>query len=146
MRLTADLRCACRTLVKSPGFAAVSILSIALGVGLNTAMFSYVDALLFRPLPVPDSGRIVEVDSTAPGKRLGNMSYPDYVDLRDRTRTLSALACYQLVTMGVSAGREGEAHTTLGVLVSGNFFSGLGISIPIGRGFRAEEDVTPGRS
>ena len=139
------MRYARRTLIKSPGFSAIAILSIALGVGLNTAMFSYVDALLLRPLPVPDSGRIIVVNSTAPGTRLGGMSYPDYTDLRDRTQTLSALVCYELVPMGVSASREGAAQMNLGVIVSGNYFSGLGIDIPIGRGFRADEDVTPGK-
>src|ERR1700675_624627 len=105
-----SMRYAFRTLIKSPGFSAIAILSIALGVGLNTAMFSYVDAVLLRPLPVADCGRIVVVDYTAPGTRLGAMSYPDYTDLRDRTRRLSALVCYELVPMGVSASREGEAQ------------------------------------
>lgn len=145
MRLFADLRYAARTLLKSPGFAAVAILSIALGVGLNTAMFSYVDAILLRPLPVPEAGRVVQVDSTAPGKRLGNMSYPDYTDLRDQARTLSALACYQLAPMGIGASKDVPARMTLGVLTSGNFFSGLGIPLPLGRGFRADEDTTPGK-
>jgi predicted permease len=140
-----NMRYALRTLLKSPGFSAIAILSIALGVGLNTAMFSYVDAILLRPLPVPDAGRIIAVNSTAPGTRLGNMSYPDYTDLRDRTGSLSALVCYELIPMGVSATREGAAQMNLGVIVSGNYFSGLGIDIPIGRGFRAEEDVTPGK-
>jgi predicted permease len=139
------MRYALRTLVKSPGFAAIAILSIALGVGLNTAMFSYVDAILLRPLPVADSGRIVAVNSTAPGTRLGNMSYPDYTDLRDRTRTLSALVCYDLIPMGISASREDAAQMDLGVMVSGNYFSGLGIDIPVGRGFRADEDVSTGK-
>jgi predicted permease len=139
------MRYALRTLLKSPGFSAIAILSIALGVGLNTAMFSFVDAILLRPLPVPDSGRIVVVESTAPGTRLGNMSYPDYTDLRDRTKTLPALVCYDLIPMGVSATRDGEAQMNLGVIVSGNYFSGLGIDIPVGRGFRADEDVTPGK-
>ena len=139
------MRYASRTLLKSPGFSAIAILSIALGVGLNTAMFSYVDAILLRPLPVPDSGSIVVVDSTAPGTRLGGMSYPDYTDLRDRTQTLSALASYELIPMGVSTSREGEAQMNLGVIVSGNYFSGLGIDIPVGRGFRADEDVTAGK-
>jgi predicted permease len=139
------MRYALRTLLKSPGFSAIAILSIALGVGLNTAMFSYVDAILLRPLPVPDSGRIVVVDSTAPGTRLGGMSYPDYTDLRDRTQTLAALVCYELIPMGVSASREGAAQMNLGVIASGNYFSGLGIDIPVGRGFRADEDVTAGK-
>jgi predicted permease len=139
------MRYAFRTLIKSPGFSAIAILSIALGVGLNTAMFSYVDAVLLRPLPVPDSDRIMAVSSTAPGTRLGSMSYPDYTDLRDQSRTLAALVCYELFPMGVSASREGAAQMNLGVIASGNFFSGLGIDIPVGRGFRADEDVTPGK-
>src|SRR5579864_9594297 len=94
MRLLADLRYAARTLAKSPSFALIAIFSLALGIGANTAIFSYVDAVLLRPLPVPDSGRIVEVDSTSPDARLGRLSYPDYADLRDRTKTLQALACY----------------------------------------------------
>ncbi|HML16423.1 MAG TPA: ABC transporter permease [Bryobacteraceae bacterium] len=145
MRFLADLRYACRSLVHNPGFALISILSVALGVGLNAAMFSYVDALLLRPLPAPDPGRIVEVASTTPGTRIGGMSYPDYADLRDHTRTLSSVTCYELTPMGISASREAVAQKTLGVIASGNFFSGLGIQIPIGRGFRPDEDSIPGR-
>jgi predicted permease len=145
MRLLADLRYACRTILHNPGFAIIAILSIALGVGLNAAMFSYVDAVLLRPLPVPHAGRIVEVASTSPGTRVGAMSYPDYTDLRDQTRTLASLTCYALEPMGVSASRDATAQMTLGVMISGNFFSGLGVEIPIGRGFRPEEDAVAGR-
>ena len=70
MRFSANLRFAMRTLAKSPDFVLISIASLALGIGANTATFSFVDAILLRPLPVPDSGRIVEVNSTAPGTRL----------------------------------------------------------------------------
>jgi putative ABC transport system permease protein len=87
MRFPANVRFAVRTLVKSPGFALIAIFSLALGIGANTAMFSYVDAVLLRPLPVPEAGRIVEVDSTTPDMRLGLISYADYVELRDRTDT-----------------------------------------------------------
>jgi macrolide transport system ATP-binding/permease protein len=145
MRTLADLRYAFRTLAKSPGFTLIAILSLALGIGANTATFSFVDAVLLRPLPVPDSSRILEVDSTAPGTRLGSMSYPDYTDLRDQTRTLSSLVCYSLVPMGVSVNRDQVANFNLGIIASGNFFSGLGIQMPIGRGFRPEEDSVPGR-
>jgi hypothetical protein len=145
MTFWSDLRYAFRIALHNPGFALIAMLSIALGVGLNAATFSYVDALLLRPLPVPDAGRIVEITSTGPNTRIGKMSYPDYADLRDQTRTLAALACYELTPMGLSASRDAVAQMTLGVMASGNFFSGLGIDIPLGRGFRPEEDTTPGR-
>lgn len=145
MQFLADLRYACRNLVHHPGFALIAIVSVALGVGLNAAMFSYVDALLLRPLPVRDSGGIVQINSTSPGKRGGGMSYADYADLRDQTRTLAALTCYEMAPMGIAASRETLPQMNLGVLVSGNFFSGLGIDIPLGRGFTADEDTTPGR-
>src|SRR3954470_18554358 len=102
MRLPANVRFAVRTLAKSPSFALIAIVSLALGIGANTAMFSYVDAVLLRPLPVPDAGRIVEVASTAPDTRLGRMSFPDYIDLRDRTRSLASLASYDFFFAGTS--------------------------------------------
>lgn len=102
MKLPANFRFAVRTLAKSPSFALIAIVSLALGIGANTAMFSYVDAVLLRPLPVADSGRIVEVDSTSPETRLGRLSYADYADVRDRTKTLQALACYDFFLAGIS--------------------------------------------
>lgn len=140
-----DLRYALRSLLKSPGFTFIAILSLALGIGANGAMFSYVDALILRPLPVPEPGRVVEVDSTAPGTRLGRMSYPDYVDLRDQTRTLQSLVCYNVIPMGMGASKDAVSQMMLGIIASGNFFSGLGIEMPLGRGFLPEEDQTPGR-
>src|SRR5579864_3999342 len=145
MRLLADLRYAARTLAKSPSFALIAVLSLALGIGANTAMFSYVDAVLLRPLPVPDSGRIVEVDSTAPNTRLGRMSYPDYADLRDRTRTLESLVSYDFFFAGISTQPNEVPKYSLDVIASGNFFSGLGIDTVAGRSFRPEEDSVPGR-
>src|SRR5215831_10126333 len=102
MRLAANLRFAVRTLAKSPRFSLVAIASLALGIGANTAMFSYVDAVLLRPLPVPDSGRIVEVDSTAPDTRLGRVSYADYGDLRARVKSLDALTSYDMFLAGIA--------------------------------------------
>ena len=89
--LLADLRYALRSIAKTPGFALIAILSLGLGIGANTAMFSYVDSLLLRPLAVPSPARVVQINSTAPGTRLGNISYPDYADLRDQTTSLSSL-------------------------------------------------------
>ncbi|HTX34278.1 MAG TPA: ABC transporter permease [Bryobacteraceae bacterium] len=145
MRFAANLRFAVRTLAKSPSFALIAIVSLALGIGANTAMFSYVDAVLLRPLPVPDSGRIVEVDSTAPDTRLGSMSYPDYLDLRDHSKTLQALACYEFFFAGIATHLNQVPKYSLNAAVSGNFFSGLGIRPVLGRGFRADEDAVADR-
>jgi predicted permease len=145
MRLLADLRFAGRTLAKSPGFALIAIVSLALGIGANTAMFSYVDAVLLRPLPVPDSGRIVEVDSTAPDTRLGRISYLDYLDLQNRTKTLESLACYDFFFAGIAARPNQLPRYSLNAGVSANFFSGLRIQPVLGRGFRPDEDAVDGR-
>jgi macrolide transport system ATP-binding/permease protein len=145
MRLPAHLRFAFRTLAKSPSFTIIAIASLALGIGANTAMFSYVDAVLLRPLPVPDSGRVVEVDSTAPDARLGRLAYPDYVELRDRAKTLQALACYDFFFAGIATQPNQVPRYSLNAAVSGNFFSGLRIQPALGRGFRADEDTVEGR-
>ncbi|HEY1341179.1 MAG TPA: ABC transporter permease [Bryobacteraceae bacterium] len=145
MRFPANLRFALRTLAKAPSFALIAIVSLALGIGANTAIFSYVDAILLRPLPVPDSGRIVQINSTAPGRRLGPLSYPDYVDLRDRTKTLQALACYDFFFAGIAARPNDVPKYSLDAAVSGDFFSGLGVQPALGRAFRADEDRVPGR-
>jgi predicted permease len=145
MRLAANLRFAVRTLAKSPSFALIAIVSLALGIGANTAMFSYVDAVLLRPLPVPDSSRIVEVDSTSPETRFGRISYADYVDLRDHTKTLQALACYDFFLGGTATHPAQVPKFLLNASVSGNFFSGLGIEPALGRAFRDDEDAVAGR-
>jgi predicted permease len=145
MTFPADLRYAVRTLANSPSFALIAVVSIALGIGANTAMFSYVDAVLLRPLPVPNSASIVEVDSTTPDTRLGRTSYADYVDLRDGTKTLQDLTCYDYFFAGIAARVNQVPKYSLNAVVSGNFFSGLGIQPVLGRGFRADEDAVAGR-
>ena len=100
MRLFGDLRYAFRTLRKSPGFTLIAMLSLALGIGANAAMFSFVDALVFRPLPVRNSGSIVALHSTAPGAQRDGVSYPDYADLRDQTRTLQSCRIVRFSTGG----------------------------------------------
>ncbi len=145
MRWLADLRYSLRTLPKTPGFTLIAILSIALGVGANSAMFSYVDAMLLRPLPVRDAGRVMQIASTAPGIRMGGVSYPDFADFRAQNHAFSAIVAYDLELMSVAESAAQVPKVTLGVLVSGDFFSGLGIDIPVGRAFRPEEDQVPGR-
>ncbi len=145
MALPANLRFSVRALSKAPAFAIIAVVSLALGVGANTAIFSYVDAVLLRPLPVPDSGSVVEVDSTSPDTRLGRMSYADYVDLRDRATTLQALASYDFFTAGIATRVDQTPKYSLNAGVSGNFFSGLGVQPVLGRSFRPDEDTVVGR-
>src|ERR1700691_1674386 len=138
--LIGDLRYAFRTLRNSPGFTLVAMLSLALGIGANTAMFSFVDAILFRPLPVHSAGSIVALHSTTPDAQRDGVSYPASTDLRDQTQTLQSVVSFNFLLGGISATREALPQMTVGYMVSGNFFSDLGIDVPIGRGFRPEED------
>ena len=109
-------------------------------------MFSYVDAVLLRPLPVPDSGRIVEVDSTSPDTRLGRMSYADYVDLRDRTKTLQALACYDFFFAGIATQANQVPKYSLNASRQREFLrADCASSRCSDAGFRADEDTVAGR-
>lgn len=138
--LPGDLRFAFRTLLRSPGFTLVAILSISLGIGANTAMFSYVDGLLLRPLPVRNASAVISLRATSPGEPLGDVSYPDYADLRDRTKTMANVVSFTMFPAGIAPTREALPRMTVGYMVSGNFFSGLGIETPVGRSFRTDED------
>lgn len=134
--LIKDLRYAMRSLVKQPGFAAVAVLSIALGIGVNTTIFSFVNAALFRPLPFAEPGRLVRVWD-------GNsVSYPDYVAYRDDTRVFSGLAAYAQRSMSLVV--NGESELINGEFVSGNYFDVLKANPALGRGFLAEEDRAAG--
>src|SRR5215472_11415266 len=144
-----DFRFSLRSLRKSPGFTVVVVLSLALGIGANTAIFSLVDGIIFRPLPVPDPGGLVTVDIAA--SRLtsfGGSSYLDWVDLSTRSKSFQALSTRQEMAAGmnpVGAIRDGKPGVVYGELVSGNFFSTLGVQPALGRTFLPEEDQTPGK-
>src|SRR5215468_1186354 len=146
-----DLRYALRTLRQSPGFALVAILSLALGIGANSAMFSYADALLLRPLPVPDSSAIVRVQSQLRGETVARfarflpLSYPDYVDVRDKSRSFAGLTASQYASFGFATTKGALPQMKFGELVSGNFFSTLGVRPECGRVFTSEEDRVRGR-
>ena len=140
-----DLRYAVRTLLKSPGFTVVALISLALGIGVNTTIFSVVNAVLLRPLPVSDPGTLVEV-YTATGQEAfpqSVFSYPDYVDLRDNNEVFSGVAAYGLAV--ASLRHAGDApKTVVAEVVSANFFDVIGVEPVYGRGFAAEEGVTEG--
>jgi len=147
-----DLRYALRTLRQNPGFALVAILSLALGIGASAAMFSSADALVLRPLAVPDASRIITVRSQLRGETVGGVmpnlteaSYRDYVDLRDRNHSFAGLAASQVGEFGFTTEKSATPEMKFGELVSGNFFQVLGLQPALGRGFRDEEDRVPGR-
>ena len=140
-----DFRYAARTLRHNPGFAATAIVSIALGIGANAAIFSLADGLLFRPLPVPSASRVVTLRSRTPSGTLGFVSYRDFVDFRDRSQSFNSLVAYKLATFGFAADQKAQPQLKAGMLVSGNFFRGLGVEPQLGRGFRPEEDQVEGR-
>jgi macrolide transport system ATP-binding/permease protein len=143
-----EIRQAFRILAKNPGFTAVAALSLALGIGANSALFSFHDALLFRPLPVRDPGSVVAVTATSPeGAALssGGLSYPNYRDLREKGRAFDGLVAHELSTFGFARSRQDVREMRLGVLVSDNFFNVLGVEPALGRTFTQDESQVPGR-
>ena len=140
-----DFRFALRSLRRNPSYAAVAALSIALGVGANTAMFSIADAMLLRPVPVPHPSKVLNVRCQLRGRGAGPMSYPDYVDFRAKTRAFSGLAAFKWSTFGFTADKQALPEMRAGMLVSGNFFDVLDVTPQLGRAFRREEDAVPGR-
>jgi hypothetical protein len=141
-----DLRHAVRGLRKNPAFTLVVVLTLGLGIGANAAIFSLMDQVLFRALPVHDPARLVLLDGPGPfrGRTVNNMtfSYPMYVDFREKTETFSGvLARFQ---MSMTVGWKGQAERADGDLVSGNYFEVLGVKPALGRVFNSTDDTTPG--
>jgi len=134
-------------LAANPGFTLVAVSSLAMGIGANCAAFSWADALLLRPLTVARPGEVVTVGSRMSVEgfsRLG-ASYREYLDVRDRSTSFSGLVAFTGVTSGLAATPDALPKLTLGLLVSGNFFSVMGVEPELGRMFRPEEDLVPGR-
>jgi len=148
-RLWQDVRYGCRTLAASPGFAAVAVLSLAIGIGANCAIFSFADALLLRPLPVARPGEVLTVGSTTSVEAFGASSlissYRDYVDIRDRSKSFEGLVAFTYLTAGFAADPTSAPKLKMGMLASGNLFTVMGVEPTFGRGFRPEEDQIPGR-
>jgi putative ABC transport system permease protein len=148
-----DFRHGLRVCAKMPGFTAIAVLSIACGTGANVAIFSAVDALLLRPLPVDRPSELVTVGSG--GRRTvrsqlavsagSQVSYPDFADLRDRTRSFKGLVAYSTRRAGVVVNPAAPPRVRLITMVSGNFFTELGVPLRLGRGFLSAEDRVSGR-
>ncbi|MFL6207315.1 MAG: ABC transporter permease [Pyrinomonadaceae bacterium] len=137
-----DIRYGLRMLWKSRGFTAIAVLSLALGIGANTSIFSFVNAVLLKSPPVVEPARLVYVFGGNRTSPYNVSSYPDYVDYRDKNDVFSALIAYSGIT--VSLNSNDQADTISGLLVSGNYFDTLGVHARVGRTFLPEEDTTPG--
>ena len=141
-----DVRYAVRSLRRTPGLTAIVVITIALGIGMTATPLSMLDALIFRPYPVPHPGDVVTLVSTTRDSGFEFFSYREYLDIRDRTKSYDGvIANAPLATVGFSAEREATPLVRGGLLVSGNYFRALDVEPQVGRGFRADEDEVPGR-
>jgi predicted permease len=137
--LARDLRYASRVLRRSPVFTVVAIVTLALGVGANTTIFTVINTILFRPLPVKEPQQLVFFNR---GDNV-NMSYPDYRDFRDRNDVLSGMTAYRVIPMNMSV-HGGKNFRIWGYEATGNYFDMLGVRSLIGRLFHPEDDDKPG--
>ena len=146
-KLVSDLRFGLRSLLKSPGFALTAILTVALGVGANTAVFSVMNAVLLKSLPVADPRSLVYLRTSDAPRGTGTvdsnetMSYPVYDALRKQSGALSPLIAFVPLSNSKVAVRSGsQPEEAEGDMVSGTFFSGLGVNLPLGRGFTEKDE------
>jgi predicted permease len=146
-----DIRYAARSLVRHPGFALAAVLTLALGIGVNTALFTIFNVLVLKPLPITDPQSVVHVTGiNEDGQNVNNFSYLEYLDYRDRNQTLSALALMNKVAMPLGEARLGRDDFSplrdeyvYGQIVSANYFPMLGAQMELGRSFLPEEERTP---
>jgi len=133
-----DVRYALRMLSMSPGFAAIAVLTLAIGIGANTALFTVVNAVLLNPLAYPQSGQLVAVYGKTPGVDLGPLTYLNFLDWQRDTHTLSSMAMYRNQDFNFTGTSESERLS--GYMISADFFSTLGVQPLLGRTFLVAED------
>lgn len=140
--LLQDLRYGLRRLTRSPGFTAVAVLSLALGIGANTAIFSLVNTVILRPLPVERPDEIISLSNTVENRMFPTFSYPNYKDIRDRSDIFDGLIAYRFAPLSLS--HDGLNERLWGYVVSGNYFDVLGVRAIMGRMISTEDDRQPG--
>ena len=143
--LWADVRFALRIMRKNPEFTLIAVLSFGVGMGVNSTLFSFADAVLLRPLAVARPGQVVTLMGKSPADSARAISYRDYVDFRDRAKTLTGIVAFRLNNFGFAENATAQPQKRTGMLVSGNLFEVMGVEPVLGRGFRADEDQVPGR-
>jgi predicted permease len=136
--LMQDLRFSLRTLARSPGFTAVAVLTLALGIGANTAMFSIVQGVILAPLPFPEANRLVFLWETRPGVRQLNVSYPNFQDWERTSRSFDAMSAVTFHQFDLTA--PGRAEHLVGIRASSGFLAALGVTPAVGRDIAAAED------
>ena len=136
--LRQDVRYGFRMLRRTPGFTAAALLTLALGIGANTAIFTVVDAVLLRPLPYADPDRLVTVGDRTPDGFSSNVGFATVLDWRERSQTIESFAMMRSWLPTLVA--NGEAERLPAVRVSSNYFDMLGIRPALGRGFTADDD------
>jgi predicted permease len=139
--LLQDIRYAIRMLLKAPGFTVAAVLTLALGIGANTAVFSVVNALILRPLPVERPSELAFLENARYGP---SQSFPNYRDLRDHNQTFAGLVGYRMAPMELETDRGAER--IWGYLATGNYFDVLGVKPAVGHFFNQNDDVHPGAS
>jgi putative ABC transport system permease protein len=137
-----DIRYAVRSLTKSPGFTAVTLFTLALGIGANSAIFSVVNGVLIRPLPYADPDRLVVVRETYGDGEVGTVAGPNFLDWKTRTHQLQSLAAWRGIAVTLLG--KGDPEEMPVALVSADFFRTLGVSPILGRGFLPGEDQGQG--
>jgi macrolide transport system ATP-binding/permease protein len=141
-----DVRYASRSLRRTPWLSAFIVLTIAVGIGMTATPLSMLDALIFRPYPVPHPGSVVTLVGTARDDAYGDFSHAEYLDIRDHTKSYDGvIASTTLLSVGFVAQPGATPQVRGGQLVSGNYFRVLGVEPQIGRSFRDDEDRAPGR-
>src|SRR5215510_4486169 len=137
-----DLRYGLRILRKNPGFTAAAVLTLALGIGANLTIFSFVDTFFLRPIPAREPERLVTVEASRNGRWNAYYAYPAYTHYRDHSKSFEALAAHYS-TAPLNLVINGDARMANGAVVSANYFSMLGIQPRLGRFFLPEEDAVP---
>ena len=137
-----DLRYGVRMLLKKKGFTLIAVLSLALGTGANTAIFSLINTVLLRPLPVKDPQQLVALNNTAENHLFPSFSYPNYRDFRDRNEVFSGLIGYRFTPLSMS--HDGINERVWGYEVSGNYFDVLGVGAALGRVISPDDDRAAG--
>ena len=142
--LRQDLRYGLRMLSKKPGFTLIAVGTLGLGIGANTAIFTVVNAVLLRPLPYPESERLMEVGRAFTGNDVSALSEPKFVFLRDNSQSFEAVCATQGMGSSVRLSNESQTEYISGLMVTADFFRVMGVAPASGRGFTTEEDRPAG--